>query len=94
MRANSPRFPLGRIVGTPGALQAIEAAGDFASDYIKRHAIGDWGDVTAEDSAANEKALEGGLRIFSAYRLSNETTLWIITEADRQSTCLLLPTEY
>ena len=88
------RFPLGRIVATPGALQAIEAAGDSASNYIKRYGMADWGDGNAEDSAANERALESASRLFSAYRLSSGEKIWIITETDRRSTCLLLPNEY
>lgn len=59
-----------------------------------RHARGDWGSVGDEDWKANEAALNNGLRLFSVYKLSNEQTLWIITEADRSATTLLLPDEY
>lgn len=94
MPTNRPRLELGRIVATPGALQAFEASGDFPANYISRHIAGDWGDLTALDFAANEQAVELGYRVLSAYLLSNGIKIWIISEADRRSTCILLPSEY
>lgn len=95
-------FHLGRIVATPGALAALEKVGKAPIDYLQRHARGDWGETLgAEDRRANADALRTGARLLSAYRLPDETTLWIITEAvvnpdtgERYATTLLLPQEY
>ena len=88
------KFSLGHIVATPGALDALRRIGKRASVYLDRHARGDWGDVPPEDAAENEISIQQGLRILSAYRLSDGEKIWIITEADRTSTCVLLPDEY
>ena len=88
------RFPLGRVVATPGALAALTQAGADPRRLLARHARGDWGDLDAEDRAANERAIATGERLLSAYRLPSGDRVWIITEADRSSTCLLLPEEY
>jgi hypothetical protein len=88
------RFPLGRLVATPGALRAIAANDTSAFPFLARHGAGDWGDLCPEDVQANARALEQGTRLLSAYHLADGTKLWIITEADRSSTCLLLPEEY
>ncbi len=87
-------FPLGRIVATPGALDAFRAADESPAPYIRRHAQGDWGDLDAEDRQANVAAVFDEARILSAYRLADSTKVWVITEADRASTCILLPEEY
>jgi hypothetical protein len=87
-------FPLGNIVSTPGALEAIERAGDTPLPYLARHAAGDWGDLDQDDKAENEFALKNGLRILSAYRVADGTKIWVITEADRSATTILLPEEY
>ena len=91
---NAARFPLGRIVATPGALGALAESGECPSSFIKRHVTGDWGQLDAEDQRENELSLVHGFRLLSAYTLSNGTKLWIITEADRSVTTLLLPSEY
>lgn len=88
------RFPLGRIVATPGALRALEEAGESPDGFLKRHIIGDWGELDQEDQRENEFSVTHGFRLLSAYNLSNGTRLWIITEADRSATTLLLPSEY
>jgi hypothetical protein len=88
------KFQLGRIVETPGALDAIRAAGDDPQVYLRRHRLGDWGDISTDDAAENELSVEQGFRILSAYRLSDGTKIWIITEADRSATTILLPDEY
>jgi hypothetical protein len=88
------RFPLGHVVITPGCLAAFHESGDDPSIFVLRHATGNWGDLTPADRQANEEALKVDARLLSAYRLSNGTKIWIITEADRASTCLLLPDEY
>jgi hypothetical protein len=62
--------------------------------YLGRHVVGDWGELPPEDVAANTLALVTGERILSSYWMSGGTKLWVITEADRSSTCLLLPEEY
>jgi len=61
---------------------------------IRRHAVGDWGDVGVEDWKANDEALNSGARLLSAYNLGEGRHLWIITEADRESTTVLLRDEY
>lgn len=87
------RFPLGQIVATPGALELLDRAAVNASDLLQRHQRGDWGNVPPEDVAENEYAIVNGLRILSSYPLG-ECRIWIITEADRSVTTLLLPEEY
>ena len=89
-----PRFHLGRIVATPGALAALEEAGESPGIFIKRHVTGDWGEVDEHDQQENEFSVEHYFRLLSSYTFSNGTKLWIITEADRSSTTLLLPSEY
>jgi hypothetical protein len=86
---------LGRIVATPGALDALNEAGVSPADLLRRHHSGDWGNLSVSDQRANDRAARnGGERILSAYTLPNGVKVWIITEADRSSTCLLLPEEY
>jgi hypothetical protein len=96
-------FELGRCVATPGALEALENHGSFPIVYLRRHAAGDWGILSADDTAANEAALLDGSRILSCYHLGDglpgSQRIWIITEAQdddgvRASTCILLPSEY
>jgi len=88
------KFQPGTVVITPGCLQAFETSGDDPLVFILRHVQGDWGDLSPEDIAENELSLREGFRLLSAYTLSNGTKVWIITEATRESTCLLLPEEY
>jgi hypothetical protein len=88
------KFKLGRLVGTPGALAALERNGVAASVYIIRHVRGDWGDLDPEDAEANEAALRDGDRILSAYALPDGERVWVITEWDRSVTTILLPIEY
>ncbi len=87
-------FGLGQLVATPGALSAIEASGDSLVGYLNRHVTGDWGDLDEHDRKENDLGLKHDLRILSAYILSSGVRIWIITEADRSSTCVLLPEEY
>lgn len=86
------KFPLGRPVITPTALRALNS--EDVTTSIRRHATGDWGDVDPEDRAANEQALQHELRILSAYTDRGGTRFWIITEADRSATTVLLPEDY
>lgn len=87
-------FALGQLVATPGALHAFETAQEAPSTYLTRHGRGDWGDGDAEDKAANDRALLEDARLLSAYHLTDGTKVWIITEADRSVTTVLLPDEY
>jgi hypothetical protein len=87
------KFPLGQIVATPGALKALEEAGQTPEFFLERHVQGDWGEVCPEDKELNDQALVVGARVLSAYQTLRGTKIWIITEADRSSTCLLLPDE-
>ena len=72
----------------------MASSGDDPLDFLFRHLDGDWGDVDEHDRQENELSLQHGWRLLSCYRLSDGTKVWIITEADRSSTCLLLPEEY
>lgn len=88
------KFSLGRVLATPGALDALATAGVMHTALIFRHVTGDWGDLGEEDKQANEKALRDGSRIFSRYSLLTGVRIWLITEADRSATTILLPSEY
>lgn len=91
---NAKRFDLGRLVATPAALQALERAGVTPLSLIRRHAAGDWGDCDAHDRQANEDALRNRDRIFSVYELPTGERVWLITEHDYLSTCVLTPSCY
>lgn len=93
-KSGSRLFCLGQIVTTPGAMNALLEAKQPPSEFLARHALGDWGEVCEEDKQANEESLSEGLRILSVYRTALAEKLWIITEADRSATTLLLPSEY
>ena len=88
------RFRLGTLCGTPGALDALRTAGMDIADLLQRHVTGDWGDVDAEDRETNERAVQHGGQIVSSYVLSTQVKVWVISEADRSVTTLLLPEEY
>ena len=88
------KFPLGLLVATPGALQALAEAGQTPFEFLERHAAGDWGELDEEDRQENELSLREGFRLLSAYTLTTGVRLWIITEADRSATTLLLPEDY
>lgn len=87
-------FPLGKLIATPAALAALVESGQSPIPFLDRHVRGDWGDCDAHDSAANDLALKEGERIFSVYHTAKGVKIWLITEADRSSTCLLLPADY
>lgn len=92
---NGPRFPMGRPVITPAAQAALDAAGIEGVLLLARHIHGDWGDLSAEDLASNELALLTGKRLLSSYSLPDDRRkVWIVTEADRSVTTILLPEEY
>jgi hypothetical protein len=85
------RFPLGQVVATGNA--SLRLSTEEVLNALARHASGDWGDLCAEDTLANFHALAQGGRLFSAYG-EGETRFWIITEADRSVTTVLLPDDY
>ena len=88
------QFELGAIFITPGALEALEEAGQDPWEFLRRHQSGDWGEVCEEDKQENELSLREGFRLLSAYTTRKGVKIWIITEADRSATTLLLPGEY
>lgn len=87
-----PLFSLGRTIATPGALDAISA--EEIAWAISRHERGDWGLVDDHDRAENERSLHAGFRLMSVYQTTSGVRFWIITEADRSATTVLLPDEY
>ena len=89
-----PLFDLGQLVATPGALTALEKAGQNAMEFLSRHVTGDWGEVPEEDQKENQYSLTHRLRLLSSYRTNANEVVWVITEADRSVTTLLLPEEY
>ena len=95
----SPLFKPGRILGTPGAIEALEQSGQSVWELLTRHLAGDWGVVDAHDKAANDEALKDGSRLLSAYLLKTNVTIWVVTEAEddngnRAATTALLPENY
>lgn len=85
-------FRLGRVVATPGVISSVPP--EDTVQALLRHSQGDWGDMCDEDRIFNDDALERGLRLLSVYHASNSRKFWIITEADRSVTTILLPEEY
>jgi len=97
MNTKKPLFPLGDCYLTPGINSLVEQQELSVQDYLLRHQCGDWGTVGKEDAAENELSLKEGYRILSAYEVETKTgaiKIWIITEADRSVTTILLPEEY
>jgi hypothetical protein len=93
--SKTPLFPLGQIVATPGALAALGKAGQTPLEFLARRVRGDWGELCEEDRKENQLSLERGFRLLSSYRTSSgDAKVWVITEADRSVTTLLLPEEY
>lgn len=94
-----PKFDIGTVVATPAALGAIQGSGQSPAEFLRRHVRGDWGDLCAEDRAANRAALLHGTRLLSVYKTARGVPVWIITEGvdesgRRGSTTILLPDEY
>jgi hypothetical protein len=93
------KFPLGRILATPAAIQAMAESGQTPEFFLDRHIAADWGEVDQDDWKLNDEALKDGSRILSAYRTLKGRKLWIITEATddeghRAATTILLPEDY
>ncbi len=94
-----PKFQIGQLLATPGALKALEESGQSPAFFLERHVNGDWGEVCDEDKRLNDQALVDGSRLLSAYRTLKGERLWIITEAvgddgKRSTTTILTPHEY
>lgn len=89
------RFSTGRVVATPAALEELRRAGQSEFTFLRRHVSGDFGEaLSAADWAANAEAVCNGDRVLSAYYLATGERLWILTEWNRSSTTLLLPSDY
>lgn len=94
-----PKFPLGQVLATPGAVEALQKSNQLPGAFLARQVAGDWGEVCPDDKALNDESLIDGSRILSAYRTSKNERLWVITEAadengNRCCTTILLPSEY
>jgi hypothetical protein len=94
-----PKFALGRTVGTPGALEALEASGQEPSFFLDKHVSGDWGSVDADDARANDAAVKTGERILSIFKTLLGVEVWVMTDGaddvgNRAATTILLPSEY
>ena len=93
------KFPLGQLLATPGALQALQESRQTPAEFLSRHANADWGQVCDEDKALNDRSLHDGSRLLSAYSTTSGVKLWVITEAaddegQRIATTIILPSEY
>jgi hypothetical protein len=87
-------FALGQTFITPGAEEALQIAGQTSIEFLRRHMSCDWGEVSDEDAQENDFSLTEGFRLLSSYHTGKGQQLWIITEADRSATTILLPSEY
>ena len=90
----TPLFPLGQVVATPGALNAISESAQTAGEFLTRHHCGDWGLVPPSDHAQNNENISQEGMLHSSYKTRNDTVIWVITEWDRSVTTILLPSEY
>ena len=88
------RFALGQTYMTPGAEEALMIAGQTGIEFLRRHMSCDWSELSEDDIQENELSLKEGFRLLSAYQTGKGQKLWIITEADRSATTILLPSEY
>ena len=86
------KFPLGQVVATPPALATFSPS--FIRECLRKHSTGDPGCCHPDDVEENSRAILEGTRVFSVYKDDRGNVLWIITEADRTSTCVLLPSDY
>jgi DUF2958 family protein len=88
------KFPLGQLVATPGAAEALARNQQEPTEFVRRHWRGDWGELDEHDIKENVFSLANGFRLLSRYLLKDGTVIWIITEADRSASTILLPEEY
>ena len=86
---SSARVALGKVVATPGALDALQEAGQGALEFIRRHVIGDWGALSEEDKQENELSVREGFRILSSDTLKSGVKIWLIAAAERSVTTIL-----
>jgi hypothetical protein len=91
---SGPKFELGQVVATPGAIELLVGAGRSPVEFIARHVRGEWGDLDEHDRLVNESALQHGGRLLSSYIVTGDQRVWLITESDRSATTLLRPEEY
>ncbi len=87
-------FPLGEVYLTVGAKEALEESNQLPNEFLLKHQKGEWGIICEDDKKENELSVKEGFRILSAYKTAGDVKLWVITEADRSSTTVLLPGEY
>lgn len=95
----TPLFKLGQVVATPGALDALRETAQSPWEFLSRHVVGDWGELSDGDRELNDLAVKDGSRILSAYKTKTGVKVWLITEAtddngQRAATTILLPEEY
>ena len=90
----TPLFPLGQVVATPGALDAISESAQTPGEFVSRHQCGDWGLVPDSDKTQNNENIFQEGMLHSSYKTRNDTVIWVITEWDRSATTLLLPSDY
>ena len=97
---NMPKFRIGKIVATPGAIEALKNSNQLPDSFLEKHKHGAWGEICEEDADLNDQAIahEGNsdkqMRVMSVYKTLKNETIWIITEWDRSATTILLPSEY
>ena len=99
IQLSNPLFRLGQTVATPGAIEAMQKAGQSPWEFLSQHCQGRWGIVNDEDKALIGAAVKDGSRLLSAYTLNTGVKIWVITEAtddqgQRAATTILLPEEY
>ncbi len=94
MNNSYKKFEMGQLVATPAALALLEETGTDYMLLLRRHMHGDWGNLGDEDKRANDTATKLGGRIFSSYNVTDTQKIWIITESDRSSTCVMTPEDY
>ena len=92
LHINIPKFPLGKTVISANAAQCLDSASIQVA--LKRHECGDWGELEEDDRLENERSLKEGFRLLSVFRSASGVRFYVITEADRSSTCVLLPEDY
>lgn len=91
---NKALFDLGQTYMTIGAREALAESNQLPSEFLARHQSGDWGIVCEDDRKENDLSIRENFRILSSYKTSQDIKIWVITEADRSSTTILLPDEY
>ncbi len=91
---SSVLFPLGEVYLTIGAREALEESNQTPNEFLAKHQSGNYGDICKDDWEENDLSLKEGFRILSSYKTSKDIKLWLITEANRSATTLLLPEEY